>query len=157
MRMVKTRINRRHFMQGSTMALAAGFFAELNLVTRALALDCPITVPGLTIVPKTLSDQPGLIALRAEVLYQQICRNYGYFGQPRNWTPLWSYAQLIQNVQNLLTNGNTTYNALQAMTCNVDAQRQVQDNYTAAIKGAQDVQSQLRSQMALFENRLTDL
>jgi hypothetical protein len=151
------RLNRRTFMQGTGLALASSLIERLSFADYVFAQSCNPAILVSRTVPNSLSRQPQLMALRAETLLQQIQRNCGYFGQPRNWTSLWSYSQLSLQTQGVLSDMVQTFNALSAVQAITAADLQQEATYDNAAQTMSTFIDQLRDDIDSNQAKLQPL
>jgi hypothetical protein len=137
-------LNRREFIGAAMITAAAGLFAELTETSRLFAQTCSQSIPGDSEVPPTYVLEPRLLALRSDALLQQIQREYGYYGQPRNWTTLWSLDELSSTLNTILTNEQSVSNTLSTLVCSADALLGDIATYDQAMSAAQQVQDSIK-------------
>ena len=152
-----TLIKRRTFLQTSASAFAAGLIADVLGLTHLMAQVCPVIAPGDTVVPEAYSNHPGLLALRADVLLQQLVRGNSYYGLSPNWTTLWSVNQLMQSVQMSLTDMQSVYNDLAALTCNLDVSLLQASTYAKVQTKIAGLQTTFRNNIDSYNTQATEL
>jgi predicted nucleic acid-binding Zn-ribbon protein len=139
------------------MAFASRVLVDLTFVAKANAQTCPTPASNLTSMPPSYAADPGLMAMRADVLFRQIQNNYGYFGLPSNWTTLWSYKQLSTWVDKSLNDADSIFSVISSLICNIDTELQQEDTFQKAIDAATTVQKQLSDQISQLDANMVIL
>jgi hypothetical protein len=137
-------VSRREFIGSAIITAVGGLLADLTDASRIFSQTCNQLIPGDTEVPSTYQLEPRLLALRADALLQQIKRGYGYYGQPRNWTTLWSLDEMSSTLDTILNNELSVSNALSNLACSADDLVGKIESYDQAINAAQQVQESLK-------------
>ncbi len=152
-----TSIPRREFLQGATLAVAGGLLADLASIPVAFGQVCAPAIPVQSSAPSAYLKHPGLLALRADTLLQQLKNGYGYYGQPRNWVTLWSRVQISNAIDQILKNDQIVADSITALTCATDALIANARTYDDAIAAAQQVQSRIMNTIDENRNKATAL
>lgn len=144
----ETDFSRRRFFQSSVMAIAGALLSDLSNSSKLLAQVCSDVIPGEALAPATYVQQPGLLAIRADALLRQIANGYGFFGQPRNWTTLWSLTQMQTAIQSILQNEITIAKKIASLSCNLDSLLKQLSTYDSAIAAVQTLQAKLQTDIS---------
>jgi predicted nucleic acid-binding Zn-ribbon protein len=162
-------MDRREFIQSSTLAAAGALLGNTFMRSNAVSADtCTARLPSDTLAPDSYTQQPGLLALRADGLLHQIYKGYGFYGQPRNWTTLWSLSEFATSIGSILHNDMEIAASLDSLACATDVLMKAVASYDSGISAAQQVQAQLKTDiddysekakehLALIDNLKTDI
>lgn len=150
-------LNRREFIGGAIITATGGLLADLTEASHLFAQSCSQPIPGDSQVPSTFLLEPRLLALRADALIQQIQKGYGYYGQPRNWTTLFSLDELSSTLDTILTNEQSVSNSLLSLACSANELVGKIESFDQAISTAQQVQESITRDISDDNDKATAL
>jgi hypothetical protein len=150
-------IGRREFLIGASSTIGTMLLGGLAKPTQLFAQACNQSIPSPSAAPYAYLQEPKLLALRADCLLQQISNGYGYYGQPRNWTTLWSLNELSGAVDKILNNEKSVADGLTSLVCASDKMISDVASYNQAITAAQQIQASILRDIQSDNNLATSL
>ena len=139
---MRTQISRRDLMV-STAAVSVCALVPESL-TKAFGQSCPPALPEAYQLPAIYRSIPSMLALRANVLLQQIHSNLNYYGKGRNWVPPISLISFQTSLQPILDNLSTVDNFIYCLDEAHNKSSEILRNISNSIQANDQIASSLK-------------